>query len=104
MQSLSLVTLVSPGAGKGTQNVRLTHERSLLQISTGAILRDEMSMQTDAGLAVRSRMDAGLLVDDAVILATVRDHLSNLKSKHGFSKHGFVLDGFPPPFRKCSIK
>ena len=79
-----------PGAGKGTQAARFARERGLLKISTGDILREAIKEQNPAALAAKARMDRGELVDDATMIAIVRERL--LKPD---AAPGIVLDGFP---------
>jgi adenylate kinase len=79
-----------PGTGKGTQAARFARERGLLKISTGDILRDAVRELNPVALAAKARMDRGDLVDDATMIAIVRDRLLRPDAAPGF-----VLDGFP---------
>lgn len=79
-----------PGAGKGTQAGRFAHERGLLKISTGDILREAIKERNPTALAAQARMDRGELVDDETIIAIVAERLGRADAKGGF-----VLDGFP---------
>jgi adenylate kinase len=85
-----LVILGPPGAGKGTQGARFAHQRGVLWISTGVMLRDAVQQGTPLGRAARSIMDAGQLVSDDLVIGIVRERLE----QHD-AEHGFVLDGFP---------
>jgi adenylate kinase len=87
---LNVIMMGPPGAGKGTQATRLARERGLLKISTGDILRDAIREQHPVALAGKARMDRGELVDDATMIAIVRDRLLRPDADPGF-----VLDGFP---------
>ena len=79
-----------PGAGKGTQGERFARERRVPRISTGDILRDATFGLTDEGRAAKATMDAGHLVSDEVVIAIVRERLTQPDAIRGF-----VLDGFP---------
>ena len=87
---LNVIMMGAPGAGKGTQAGRFARERGLPKISTGDMLRDAIREQNPVGLEAKARMDRGELVDDATMIAIVKERL--LRSD---AKCGFVLDGFP---------
>ncbi len=79
-----------PGAGKGTQAVRLIEKYGIPQISTGDMFRAAVKEQTPLGLEAKKYMDAGQLVPDSVTIGIVRERLA----KDDCNK-GFILDGFP---------
>src|SRR6185295_5287153 len=79
-----------PGAGKGTQAGRFARERGLLKISTGDILRESIKAGLPVALRAKELMDRGELVDDATMIAIVRERLMRPDAETGF-----VLDGFP---------
>jgi adenylate kinase len=87
---LNVIMMGPPGAGKGTQATRVAGERGLLKISTGDILRDAIKEGMPVAVEARKRMDRGELVDDATMIAIVRDRLLRPDAARGF-----VLDGFP---------
>jgi adenylate kinase len=87
---MRLVLLGAPGSGKGTQSQRLVARHGVPQVSTGDLLRDAVARATPLGLAAKATMDAGKLVDDAVVLGMIRDRLSQPDAERGF-----ILDGFP---------
>jgi adenylate kinase len=87
---LNVVMMGPPGAGKGTQANRFARERGVPKISTGDMLREGIKDRNPVALEAKARMDQGELVDDATIIAIVRDRLSRPDTKNGF-----VLDGFP---------
>lgn len=89
-QGLNVVMMGPPGAGKGTQAGRFAHERGLLKISTGDILRDAIKAQTPLGIRAKTTMDRGELVDDDTMIGIVRERLLRPDAQNGF-----VLDGFP---------
>ena len=79
-----------PGSGKGTQAARIEAEFHLTHLSTGDILRSEVSRGTEIGLEVARIMAAGDLVPDGVIIRIVQGILRdpNVSSD-------VLLDGFP---------
>ena len=87
---LNLIMMGAPGAGKGTQAERFARERGLPKISTGDMLREAIKEKNPVALEAKALMDRGELVDDATIIAIVRERLSKPDTRPGF-----VLDGFP---------
>jgi len=81
----AVIFLGPPGAGKGTQAARLAEELSFKKLSTGDILRDHVARGTPLGLQVKPIMDRGDLVPDDLILALIREELSDR----------VIFDGFP---------
>lgn len=79
-----------PGAGKGTQAVRLARRWSIPHISTGALLREAVKAETPLGLEVKAIMATGALVDDGLITRVVQERLQEPDTKPGF-----LLDGYP---------
>ena len=78
-----------PGAGKGTQAKILAQKFSLVHLSTGDILRNEIDKASSTGLKAQTYMNAGNLVPDEVLLEMMDSTLSGLKNQ------GVILDGFP---------
>jgi adenylate kinase len=87
---MRIVLLGAPGSGKGTQSQRLVARFGVPQVSTGDLLRDAVARATPLGLEAKAVMDAGRLVDDAIMLGIIRDRLSQPDAAGGF-----ILDGFP---------
>ncbi len=79
-----------PGAGKGTQAVRVAEHYQVPHISTGDILRDNVARETELGLKARSFMEGGDLVPDELIIELIADRIG-----HDDAENGFLLDGFP---------
>jgi adenylate kinase len=84
------VLLGPPGAGKGTQAVRLAERYGIPAISTGDIFRANVAGDTALGRQAKEYMDAGALVPDEVTNAMVKDRLSQPDVSSGF-----LLDGYP---------
>jgi adenylate kinase len=87
---MRIVFLGAPGSGKGTQAQRLMAEHSMVQVSTGDLLREAVSAGTPLGLKAKAKMDAGELVSDDIVLELIRDRLAAPDTRRGF-----ILDGFP---------
>jgi adenylate kinase len=85
-----LVLVGPPGAGKGTQAVRLAERFDVPHISTGDLFRANLQEETELGIEAKRYMDAGELVPDDVTVAMVRERLT-----HDDAVKGFILDGFP---------
>lgn len=87
---MKMIFLGPPGAGKGTQAVRVCERLGIPQISTGDILRRAIKDQTPTGIAAKSYIDKGQLVPDEVVIDIVRDRLAQEDCVNGY-----LLDGFP---------
>ncbi len=87
---MNLILLGAPGAGKGTQAVRIAEKYNIPHISTGDIFRKNIKEQTPIGMKAKSYMDAGQLVPDEVVVEIVA-----LRLQEEDAKNGFLLDGFP---------
>ena len=84
------IFLGPPGAGKGTQATKLASEFGLAHISTGDMLRDHISNETELGKIAKSVMDEGQLVSDELVIKMLVERLGN-----DDCKNGAILDGFP---------
>src|ERR1700712_2923088 len=79
-----------PGAGKGTQSQKLIEKYGLIHLSTGDLLRGEISQGTALGLEAKQLMEQGVLVPDAVVIGMISNKLDANKNAGGF-----IFDGFP---------
>lgn len=87
---MRLILLGPPGAGKGTQAIRISDEYNIPHISTGDIFRENIKNNTELGKKAKAYMDKGQLVPDELVVEIVKDRLSKEDCKAGF-----LLDGFP---------
>ena len=87
---LNLVLFGPPGAGKGTQSNLLIDKYNLVHLSTGDILRGEITAGTALGLEAKALMDKGDLVPDEVVIGMISSKLDNTPNVNGF-----IFDGFP---------
>lgn len=87
---LRAVLLGPPGAGKGTQAVRIVEKYNVPHISTGDIFRKNIKEGTELGKKAQEYMNAGQLVPDELVVDLVKDRLLQ-----DDCKEGFLLDGFP---------
>ena len=87
---MNIILLGAPGAGKGTQAVRLAERYSIPHISTGDIFRSNIKEQTPIGIVAKSYIDKGQLVPDEVTIQIVKERLEK-----DDCKNGYLLDGFP---------
>jgi adenylate kinase len=85
-----LVLLGPPGAGKGTQAIRLAEELSMVHVATGDLFRAAVRADTPLGRAAKEYMDRGELVPDDVTTAMLMERLGRPDAAAGT-----VLDGFP---------
>ncbi len=83
-----VVLLAPPGAGKGTQAKQIIDKLCLVHLSTGDILRAEVSRETELGMRAKGFMDRGELVPDQLIIDMIRGRIEAAEA-------GFLLDGFP---------
>ncbi|MGW3401051.1 adenylate kinase [Streptomyces zhihengii] len=87
---MRILLLGPPGAGKGTQAVRLAAHLSIQHVSTGDLFREHLDHGTLLGQHDRARLRAGLLVSDEVTIRVIQERLARADTRGGF-----LLDGFP---------
>lgn len=87
---MQILLMGPPGAGKGTQAVKLVERYKIPQISTGDMFRAAVKEGTELGKKAKACMDAGTLVPDEVTVGIVRERLAKEDCAGGF-----ILDGFP---------
>jgi adenylate kinase len=79
-----------PGSGKGTQSVRLAEKFNLIHLSTGDMLRAEITAGTELGRKMSLIMSKGELVPDEVVIEMIAHKIDTSKGSAGF-----LFDGFP---------
>ena len=87
---MKIIMLGAPGAGKGTQAIKIAEKYGIPHISTGDILRANMANKTELGIVVKTYMDQGMLVPDDLIVDVLIDRV-----QQDDCVNGYVLDGFP---------
>lgn len=87
---LRTVLLGPPGAGKGTQAVKIVEKYNIPHISTGDIFRENIKNGTELGKKAQEYMNKGELVPDELVIDLATDRLLA-----DDCKNGFLLDGFP---------
>jgi adenylate kinase len=85
-----VVLLGPPGAGKGTQAVKLAEKLEIPHLSTGDLFRENIGNGTELGLKAKRYLDAGDLVPSELTNELVDDRLSKPDTNDGF-----ILDGYP---------
>ena len=85
-----LLLIGPPGAGKGTQAVRLSESYVIPAISTGDIFRSNVKNETELGKQAKAYMDAGDNVPDSLTNELIRTRLAEQDAENGF-----LLDGYP---------
>jgi adenylate kinase len=85
-----VVLLGPPGAGKGTQALRLAKSMKVPHVSSGDIFRENLKNQTELGVTAKGYIDQGQLVPDDVTINMIRERLSRPDCAQGA-----ILDGFP---------
>ena len=86
----NLILFGPPGSGKGTQSARVVNTYQLHHISTGDLLRDEVSRATPLGVEAKKYMDQGALVPDEVVIGMISSKIDAMPDARGF-----IFDGFP---------
>ena len=89
---MNIVIFGAPGSGKGTQSDKLIEHYHLYHISTGDVLRDNISRGTDLGKTAKGYIDQGQLVPDELIINILAHVLDDNKDK---ASEGVIFDGFP---------
>ncbi len=95
---MRLLLIGAPGAGKGTQAVRLAEHFGVTHISSGDLLRQHVTDHTTFGAKVKEYVSAGDLVPDALVLDMLRKPIVEASAQGGY-----VLDGFPRTVDQAEI-
>ncbi|MBI5727822.1 MAG: nucleoside monophosphate kinase, partial [Ignavibacteriales bacterium] len=95
---LNVALFGPPGAGKGTQSEFLVEKYKLFYISTGELLRKELTNKTKLGLEAQSIIASGGLVPDEIIVQIIENTITENPDAQGF-----LFDGFPRTYIQAYI-
>ena len=95
---MKIIMLGAPGAGKGTQAIKIADKYGIPHISTGDLFRSNIGNNTELGREAKQYMDAGKLVPDELTVRMLFDRVSNEDCKNGY-----VLDGFPRTIAQAEV-
>ena len=87
---MNIILFGPPGAGKGTQAQYLVKKLDAFQISTGDLLRDEISKNTEIGKKISDDMQEGKFISDQIVNKIIKDIIFDPKKKNKF-----IFDGYP---------
>lgn len=95
---MNILMLGAPGSGKGSQSELIVRDYSLVQISTGDLLRHAVSNKTKEGVLANSYMSRGELVPDELVLG-----LLSLRMHNPDCRNGVIFDGFPRNVKQAEM-
>ncbi len=87
---LNIVLFGAPGCGKGTQAAKLKEKYGVNHVSTGDVIRGEISRDTELGREMSSYTSTGRLAPDAIVISMIENYLEEHKGEKGN-----IFDGFP---------
>ena len=93
-----LIMLGAPGAGKGTQAVRLSASLSIQHVSTGDLFREHLKNGTELGSKVQHYMEKGHLVPDELVVDMLFDRVAAEDCRDGY-----LLDGYPRTLHQAKV-
>lgn len=94
----NIIFIAPPAAGKGTQAKLVSTEYNIPHISTGDLLREEMTKKSEIGISIQKDMDKGNLVSDEVITLLLKNRITKSDCQEGF-----ILDGYPRNLAQAKI-
>ena len=87
---MNIILFGPPGAGKGTQARYLVKKLNYFQLSTGEILRNEITNNTEIGKKIINDMNDGKFVSDEIVNNLIKDNLFDPQKKNRL-----IFDGYP---------
>ena len=87
---MNVIIFGPPGAGKGTQANNLVKKYNLYQISTGDLLRNEVTNKTDIGRNIENIISKGDFATDEIVNELIQNVVSNPQKKNKL-----IFDGYP---------
>ena len=87
---LNIILFGAPGCGKGTQAALIKEKYNINHISTGEVIRDEISRGTELGKSMQNYIEAGQLAPDSIVIGMIRNQMKEHKDAAGN-----IFDGFP---------
>ena len=94
----NIIFIAPPAAGKGTQSKLISDEYNIPHISTGDLLRDEISSGSQLGESLKQEMDQGNLISNEIIVNLLRNRISKVDCNNGY-----ILDGYPRNVEQAKI-
>ena len=95
---LNIILFGAPGCGKGTQAARIKEKYNINHISTGEVIRGEISRGTELGKSMQSYIEAGKLAPDSIVIGMIRNYIAEHKDAVGN-----IFDGFPRTTAQAEI-
>ncbi len=90
VQTMRIILVGPPGAGKGTQAARLVENFGMPHISSGDMFREAIKDETPLGMAAKEYIERGDLVPDEITIGMIMERINQPDCASGF-----MLDGFP---------
>jgi adenylate kinase len=87
---LNIILFGAPGCGKGTQAALIKDKYNINHISTGEVIRDEITRGTELGKSMQAYIAAGELAPDSIVIGMIRNYMKEHKDAAGN-----IFDGFP---------
>lgn len=94
----NIIFISPPAAGKGTFSKLINQEYNIPHISTGDLLREEASKDSELGLSIKKLIDNGEFVSDEIITKLLKNRLSM-----DDCNNGYILDGYPRNIKQAKI-
>lgn len=97
-KQVNIIFFGAPGAGKGTQAKKISHELKLPHIDTGNLIREAIVNKTELGTKAQQFVESGKLVPDQLVIDLIREKLrafQEIPLQKDRNFNGFILDGFP---------